>query len=238
MKKKLFAYALSGALTLGAVGGTMAYASDSSTTESTETMTESAAEKRSHGLSQLDEATQAEVKAIQDRVKSELEELGVEFPEKSQRQNPLDELDEATKTEAEAIFSQLKDGSLTKEEAQEQLSALGIEAPEKQQRHAQFDGLDEATQAEAKDILEQVKDGTLTREEAQTALEALGVSLPERSGEHDLFADLDEATAERAQALVDEAEAELAELGVDRSLFGNQHHGKDRGHGKKGPMGS
>lgn len=40
---------------------------------------------------------------------------------------------------------------------------------------------------------------------------------------------LDEATKEKAQAIIDEAEAELAELGVEQPILGKgDHHGKGK----------
>ncbi|TWT01808.1 hypothetical protein [Planomicrobium sp. CPCC 101079] len=226
MRKKLFAYALSGALTLGAIGGTITYAAESTgtTTPSTE-----AKERNGHGFEEWDEATKTKVQEIQNRVAEELEALGVTVPEKGEKQDLFANLDEATKTKAQAILKQLKEDTLTREEAQEQLEALGAALPEKREKQDLFSNLDEDAKAKAEAIRDQEKAGTITHEEARTQLEALGVSLPEKREKQDLFADLDEATKEKAQAIVDEAEAELAELGVDRPVLGKgQHHGMGR----------
>jgi polyhydroxyalkanoate synthesis regulator phasin len=135
-KKKLFGYVVTGALSLGILGGASlpAFAADTAAAPST-----SAAVKHDKGkrIQNLDEATKAKVKAIFDQekagtitheeAKTQLEALGLKAP--ADRPDPFANLDEATKVKAQAIFDQVKAGTLTKDEAKTQLEALGIKAP-------------------------------------------------------------------------------------------------------------
>ncbi|MFZ7104927.1 MAG: hypothetical protein ACOWWO_19995, partial [Peptococcaceae bacterium] len=122
------------------------------------------------------------------------------------------QLDEATKEKLAEIQAKVKDGSLTREEAQAALEELGIKA---RAVHLQ---LDEATKEKLAEIQAKVKDGSLTREEAQAALEELGIKA------RAVHLQLDEATKEKLaeiQAKVkdgsltrEEAQAALEELGI------------------------
>ena len=172
----------------------------------------------------LDEATKQKVQAIMEQAKTQLAELGVEFPtkgDKGPRGDIFADLDDATKEKAQAIMEKVKDGSLTHEEAQTQLANLGVELPakgDKGPRGDMFANLDDATKEKAQAIVEKMKDGSLTHEEAHTQLADLGIELPakgDKGPREDLFAGLDDATKEKAQAIMDDMNAQLAELGVN-----------------------
>lgn len=216
MNKKFSLLIASSALSIGVVGSAVApvFASDT-----TDTLTENATEQsetavskdkgeRRSPFSQLDDETKDQAKAILDELQddvitkeeaqSQLEALGIELPKMGEHKgkgerhgNQFANLDEETQTQAKAIMDELKDGTLTKEEAQAQLQALGVEAPEmgerqgKGNRHGNpFADLEEETQTQAKAIMDELKDGTLTKEEAQAQLEALDVELPKRQNGH------------------------------------------------------
>ncbi|EMF47618.1 hypothetical protein B481_0620 [Planococcus halocryophilus Or1] len=125
--------------------------------ETTETLTENATEQSATTLSKdkgerrspfadLDDETKDQAKAILDELQddtitkeeaqTQLEALGIELPKMGEHQgkgnrhgNPFEDLDEETQTQAKAIMDELKDGTLTKVEAQAQLEALGVELP-------------------------------------------------------------------------------------------------------------
>lgn len=205
MNKKLSLLLATSALSIGVVGSAVGPVFASETTEA---LTENATEQSETGLSKdkeerrspfadLDDETKDQAKAILDELQddtitkeeaqTQLQALGIELPEMGERQgkgnrhgNPFADLDEETQTQAKAIMDELKDGTLTNEEAQAQLEALGIEAPEL--KGDRFADLDEETRTQVEAILDQVKEGTLTKEEAQTQLEAFDVELPKQRG--------------------------------------------------------
>ncbi|TSI07387.1 hypothetical protein [Lysinibacillus sp. BW-2-10] len=217
IKNKLFGYVMTGALSLGVIGGAAhAFAATESNTDATPAVEQAVNVKAS-----LDETTKEKVQAIMDDLKSNLATIGVELPAKGghgPRGDFLTDLDDATKEKAQAILDQEKDGSITREEAQTQLAALGVEFPSKGNHGSRGDflaDLDDATKEKAQAILDQEKDGTITREEAQAQLATLDVELPSKGNHRDFLAGLDANTKEVAQDLIDDAEAQLAELGVD-----------------------
>ena len=172
-KKKLFGYVMTGALSIGLIGGysSQAFAATESTTASNTSV-----EQGSNVKAALDSETKQKMQAIMDELKTNLAELGVDLPTKGAKGEHGDflaDLDDATKEKAQAILDQQKEGTITKDEAQTQLTELGVDLPSK------------------------------------------GVK-----GERgDFLADLDDATKEKAQALIDEAEAALAELGIEHLPF-------------------
>lgn len=159
----------------------------------------------------LDAETKEKVDAILNNLNTELAKLGISFPNHHYK-DQFAHLDDETKAKVKAIMDQVKVGSISKEEAHAKLKALGVSLPKHHKKDEMFDKLDDETKAQAKEIMNQLKNGTLTKEEAQTKLEALGVSIPKRP---DIFANLDEETKAKAQALIEEAKADLKELGVE-----------------------
>ncbi|WP_078414958.1 hypothetical protein [Priestia abyssalis] len=238
-KKKLFGYVMTGALSIGIIGGAglPAFAA----TDTTNSAATSEQPVKGRWEQSLDDATKQKVQAIMDQAKAQLADLGVEFPtkgDKGSRGDLFANLDDAAKEKAQAIMEKVKDGSLTHEEAQTQLADLGIELPAKGDKGSRADifaNLDDATKEKAQAIMEKVKDGSLTREEAQTQLADLGVELPAKGNKgsrEDMFANLDDATKEKAQAIMEkvkdgsltreEAQAQLADLGVELPAKGDK----------------
>ena len=224
-KKKLFGYVMTGALSLGLIGGYGAQAL--AATEST-TSSNASVEQASNVKAALDSETKQKMQAIMDELKTNLADLGVDLPtkgDKGGRGDFLADLDDATKEKAQAILEQERAGTITKEEAQAQLAELGVDLPTKGDKGGRGDflaDLDDATKEKAQAILDQQKAGSITRDEAQAQLAELGVDLPtegDKGGHKDILADLDESTKEKAQTLIDEAEAALAELGIDHLPF-------------------
>ncbi|WP_377914619.1 hypothetical protein [Bacillus songklensis] len=73
----------------------------------------------------MDEATKQKVQAIMDQTKTELGELGVDFPAKGERKDMFAKLDDATKQKAQAIMDQMKT----------QLAEIGVNLPTRDQGH-------------------------------------------------------------------------------------------------------
>jgi hypothetical protein len=185
-QRKLFSYVMTGALSVGIIGGVGSVPTFAATN------TEAGQHVEMDVFPKLDEETQAKVKAIFDQVKAgtltkeeaqkQLTELGVDLPAKGERGfgGAFAKLDEETQAKVKAIFDQVKEGALTEEEAQKQLTELGVDLPEKGERGfgGAFAELDEETQAKVKAIFDQVKAGTLTQEDAEKQLAELGVDIP------------------------------------------------------------
>ncbi|WP_102349157.1 hypothetical protein [Bacillus sp. Marseille-P3661] len=136
---------------------------------------------RSDIFANLDDATKEKAQAILELVKdgslaheeaqAQLLELGIEMPKfkgglehRNNRSDIFANLDDATKEKAQAILDQVKDGSLTHEEAQTQLSELGIKMPEfkggiehRNNYSDIFANLNDATKEKAQAILNQAK---------------------------------------------------------------------------------
>jgi ribonuclease BN (tRNA processing enzyme) len=178
----------------------------------------------------LDDETKAKAEAIiekekagtitHEEAKAELQELGVTFPEhggKGKKADIFANLDDETKTKVEVIIEKEKAGTITHEEAKAELQELGVTLPERGEKGDRFANLDDETKAKAEAIVEKEKAGTITHEEAKAQLQELGVTLPEHEGKGkkaDIFANLDDETKAKAQELMDNAKAELEELGV------------------------
>lgn len=117
-------------------------------------------------------------------------------------------LDASSQEKVEVIMDKLTTG----------LKDLGVTLPEKGDKADLFVDLDADTKAKVKAIMDKIKAGTITFEEVQTQLKEFGVTLPdkaEKGGKGDLFADLDATTKAKAQKLIDQAETQLAEYGID-----------------------
>lgn len=210
-KKKLMGYVMTGALSFGIIGGigTSAFAA---TTSDSNTVKKS--------MESLDAATKEKVQSIKEELRTQLAKLGVTLPERGEKGDRFANLDDATKAKAEAIIEKEKAGSITHEEAKTQLEKLGVTFSEKGNKGKKEDflaDLDSATKEKAQAIFEKLKADKITKEEAKTQLKKLGVTLPERGDKGkkaDLLANLDDETKAKAQELLDNANAELEELGV------------------------
>ncbi|PLT32759.1 hypothetical protein CUU64_16530, partial [Bacillus sp. V5-8f] len=110
--KKVIGYVLTGALSIGIIGGAgiNAIAASNSTNTSTDTKQEQ----------KLDSAKKQKVEAIMADAKAQLAKLGVTFPNKGERHDIFGNLDDATKTKAHAIMEKLRAGTLTETEAKAQ----------------------------------------------------------------------------------------------------------------------
>jgi hypothetical protein len=168
MKKKWAGYALTGALSLSLIGGT-AFKAMAAEESGTGTAPASLLEKAGQVL---DDSTKAKVQAIMDKMKKELAAIGVELPAKKEKEDLFANLDEETKAKVQAIQDQVKDGSLTRDEADEQFKALGITLPERHGKGDPFADLDEETKAKADSIMDSAKE----------ELEDLGVDKPLMGG--------------------------------------------------------
>ena len=176
-----------------------------------------------------DDATKEKIQSIMDDARAKLAELGIALPTKIVKGNPFANLDDATKEKAQAIMDQVKDGTLSREDAQKQLAELGLDMPVRGNglHLAKFQNLDDATKEKVQAIMDQVKDGSLSREDAQKQLADLGINMPVRGDGLRLakFQNLDDATKEKVQAIMDQvkdgtlsredAQKQLADLGLD-----------------------
>ncbi|WP_082087839.1 hypothetical protein [Domibacillus indicus] len=228
MKKKVFNAVMTGALSLGVLGAAGLPALAASTTA-------------------LDSSTKAKVEAIMENLRTKLEEIGVDLPERGDR---FANLDEETREKAEAIMEQKEAGEITEEKAKAQLEALGVTLPERGAgkgsgrlvQAVEQAGLDESIQAKADDILAQLEAGTITYEQAKEQLTALGIEISERGGKEGFLAGLDEETKAKAEAILErkkagaitgeEAKAQLQGLGIELPEHGS---GKSR-HGSSGNL--
>jgi ribonuclease BN (tRNA processing enzyme) len=207
-KKKLSGYVMVGALSVGIIGGvgTSAFATTSLETDTVK-----------QTVGSLDATTQEKVQTIKEELKAQLAKLGVTLPERGEKGERFANLDDETKAKAEAIIEKEKAGTITHEEAKAELQELGVTLPERGEKGDRFANLDDETKAKAEAIVEKEKAGTITHEEAKAQLQELGVTLPEHEGKGkkaDIFANLDDETKAKAQELMDNAKAELEELGV------------------------
>ena len=104
--------------------------------------------------------------ATQDQLRQEMKD---KMPQRPQ-------LSEEVKEKVKAIQEDVKNGNLTREQAQEQLKSLGIEGLKGNFKdHPQMS--DEAKE-KVKALREDLKNGTLTQEQAQEQLKALGIQRP------------------------------------------------------------
>ncbi|WP_419880444.1 hypothetical protein ACN6MY_12175 [Peribacillus sp. B-H-3] len=220
-KNKIVGFVMTGALTLGIIGGGVeAFAA--SNTASTSTVS---VEKAANVQASSDNVTKQKVQAIMKDLTGKLTKLGVQLPGKGGHRGHGDQLanlDSATKAKAQKIMDQERKGSITHDQAEAKLKALGVTLPEG--RHGDvLANLDSATKAKAQKIMDQERKGSITHDQSETKLKALGVTLPE--GRHgDVLANLDSATKAKAQKIMDQerkgsithdqAETKLKALGV------------------------
>ncbi|MET1032474.1 hypothetical protein [Domibacillus tundrae] len=212
MKKTVFNFVMTGALSLGVLGAASLPALAASDTA-------------------LDSETKAKVETIMDNLRTKLEGIGVDLQE---RGDMFANLDDETKAKAEAIMKQKEAGEITEEEAKTQLEALGVTMPERGAgrggdhlaQDVENADLDEATQAKADAILAKVEAGTVTHDEAEEQLTALGIEINERGRGKggpgrggDILQGLDDETKTEAESLIEDAETMLEDLGVDKMPF-------------------
>ncbi|MGG2090445.1 hypothetical protein ABFY59_26215 [Priestia aryabhattai] len=214
MKKKLFGYIMASGLTLGvmAAANSTAFAASKNETGSSTVV------ERTNGITtNTDDATQQKVDDIMKKAQEKLQKLGVSLPQ--HKEGPFSNLGAATKEKAKAIMDQLRDGTLTKEQAEAKLKELGVNFPE--HKGGPFSNLDAATKKKAKAIMDQLRDGTLTKEQAEAKLKELGVQLPAKK--KDFLNGLDAETKAKAETILENAKKEIQKLGVTIPFEKNEH---------------
>lgn len=208
MKKSVFNVVMTGALSLGVLGAASlpVFAASNSA---------------------LDSSTQAKADTIMSNLRTKLEAIGVDLPEKD---GMFANLDEETKAKAEVIVDKKKAGEITEEEAKTQLEALGVQMPERGKgighlaQDVEDADLNEAAQKKADNILAQAENGTITHDQAEEQLAALGIETNERGGKDGFLSSLDEETKAKAEAILEkkkngtlteaEAKKQLQALGI------------------------
>jgi hypothetical protein len=159
-KSKLFGYVMTGALSLGVIGGSVSVYAATNDSVSVSSVTEKAKKTQN-----LDAATQKKVDAILSDTKTQLAKIGVDLPVRGDHHDRFANLDDATKAKAEAIMDKLKAGTLTEAKAKEQLATLGVDLPVRGGHHDILKNLDDATKEKAQAILDKM----------ETELDKLGV---------------------------------------------------------------
>lgn len=170
----------------------------------------------------LNPYTQQKLDEILNKLDSDLAKIGAPVPKHHANCEAFNKLDDNTKAKVKEIMVKVKDGSLTKEEAEKQLKALGVSFP-KHHRGEMFANLDDKTKAQVKEIMQKVKTGSITKEEAEKQLKALGVTFPKHP-RGDKFAKLDDNTKAKVKEIMQkvkdgsltkvEAEKQLKALGI------------------------
>nr|WP_278430084.1 hypothetical protein [Brevibacillus laterosporus] len=94
------------------------------------------------------------------------------------------EVDEATKTKLDEIREQVKNGTLTQEQANEKLGVKGFDKGNVKYGKVE---VDEATKTKLDETREQVKNGTLTQEQAKEEMEKLGFKHAVREGKENIM---------------------------------------------------
>ncbi|WP_409290465.1 hypothetical protein [Peribacillus sp. SCS-37] len=152
--------------------------------------------------------------------KEKLQKLGANLPERRKFGGPFASLSNENKVKARDIMEQLKAGKITEADAKEKLQKLGAGLPERRKFGGPFASLSEENKEKARNIMEQLKAGKITEADAKEKLQKLGAGLPEkRKGLEKALNGLDADTKKKAQALIDKAEKQLAELGIDNIPF-------------------
>ncbi|QOS97504.1 hypothetical protein JNUCC42_12940 [Brevibacterium sp. JNUCC-42] len=103
-------------------------------------------------------------------------------------------IDEETKKKIADIQEQVKEGTLTKEQAKEEMEKLGLNI--KLRTNGEGKKIDEETKKKLDEIQEQVKEGTLTKEQAKEEMEKLGLKFNVRK-----FKEIDEETKKKLDAI-------------------------------------
>ncbi|HWI48850.1 MAG TPA: hypothetical protein VNU45_11575 [Rummeliibacillus sp.] len=201
-RNKLLTFSLTCALSLGIMSNTAA-PTFAATVDQNKTATEQ--------QPKLNPKTQQKVNEILNKLDSDLAKLGAPVPKHHAKCAMFENLDDNTKAKVKEIMKKVKDGSITKEEADKQLKALGVSFP-KHPNGDMFGKLDDNTKAKVKEIMHKVKAGSLTKEEADKQLKALGVSFPKHHGK---FKHLDDETKAKAKTLIEDAKAQVSNLGAD-----------------------
>jgi len=207
LRSKISIYAMTGALSLGIFGGT---------TTPTLAATNQKETVNVDKYKNLDAKTQLKVDEILNTLRKEIANLGVSLSSKHNgKGDKFVNLDDETKTQVQGIMKQVKEGSLTQEEATTKLKDLGVTLPTHNGKGDKFANLDDETKTKVQEIMKQRRDGSLTQEEADKQLKDLGVTLPIHNEKGGRFANLDDETKKEATKLIENAKKQMEELGVD-----------------------
>ena len=199
-QNKLWLYFLAGVLSLGVFGTTLSPASAHGDMH-----------KFHEEYDQLDDETKAKVDEVLTSLKGDLKGMGIEIPQNKFHEQ-MENLDEETKAKVKEIFNQLKEDKISKEDADKKLAELGVDPPEHKECKI-FENLDDATKEKAKAIYKDKKEGKITKEEAHKKLAKLGIEMPKHPM-HESFDKLDNATKIKVKERVEQAKADLEQLGV------------------------
>ncbi|MED1662959.1 hypothetical protein [Brevibacillus laterosporus] len=214
-----------GALALAVFAPTAAFAATNTNVETTKV--EQTFQKRVHYSLEDRQANQQELMKIINKYNPDLAD---DFQKLFDQQEKMKEskrpqMDEETKTKLDEIREQVKDGTLTKEQAMEEMENLGLKGFEKGKVKI-VKNLDEETKKKLDEIQEQVKAGTLTEEQAKDKMEELGIKQPVLKMiklDEETKKQLDEIREQvKAGTLTEEqAKEEMGKLGIHQPVHKN-----------------
>ncbi|MBG9804048.1 hypothetical protein ABHN05_11190 [Brevibacillus laterosporus] len=162
-----------GALALAVFAPTAAFAASNTNVETTKV--EQTFQKRVHYSLEDRQANQQELMKIINKYNPDLAD---DFQKLFDQQEKMIQMDEETKTKLDEIREQVKDGTLTEEQAMEKMENLGLLEGFEKGKGKIVNNLDEETKKKLDEIQEQVKAGTLTEEQAKDKMEELGIKQP------------------------------------------------------------
>ncbi|WP_438769693.1 hypothetical protein [Brevibacillus sp. JB24b] len=162
-----------GALALAVFAPTAAFAASNTNVETTKV--EQTFQKRVHYSLEDRQANQQELMKIINKYNPDLAD---DFQKLFDQQEKMIQMDEETKTKLDEIRGQVKDGTLTEEQAMEKMENLGLLEGFEKGKGKIVNNLDEETKKKLDEIQEQVKAGTLTEEQAKDKMEELGIKQP------------------------------------------------------------
>ncbi|MCG7318697.1 hypothetical protein [Brevibacillus laterosporus] len=162
-----------GALALAVFAPTAAFAATNTNVETTKV--EQTFQKRVHYSLEDRQANQQELMKIINKYNPDLAD---DFQKLFDQQEKMIQMDEETKTKLDEIREQVKDGTLTEEQAMEKMKNLGLLEGFEKGKVKIVNNLDEETKKKLDEIQEQVKAGTLTEEQAKDKMEELGIKQP------------------------------------------------------------
>ncbi|HAS01475.1 MAG TPA: hypothetical protein DCR67_08045 [Brevibacillus sp.] len=211
-----------GALALAVFAPTAAFAATTSNVETTKV--EQTFQKRGHFSLEDRQANQEELMKIINKYNPDLaDDFQKLFDQQEKMKEKRPQMDEETKNKLDEIREQVKDGSLTQEQAKEEMEKLGLKGFDKV-KMIKFNNLDEETKKKLDEIQEQVKAGTLTEEQAKEEMEELGIKQPGHKivkFDEEMKNKLDEIREQvKAGTLTEEqAKEEMEKLGVKNVIY-------------------
>ena len=150
-KKKLYSCVMTGILSVGIIGGI--------------------------GASAFATTAQESNKEELEKIKDELNALGVSPHNQAEKDDYIANLDVDTRRKIEEMIDKLKANKLTLEETKE-IRKQRIQIPKQETSDKRFADLDEESKEIVKEILEKMKAGKMTKNEAVEKLKKLNINLP------------------------------------------------------------